>query len=77
VINWLRFEKFVETPADLSKEQVDELIVWMAVQWSVKQGMNNIDGVSNWFVKYVSNMVSEGYEELEAIRQWMMQCAVT
>jgi hypothetical protein len=76
VINWLRFEKFVETPANLSKEEVEELIVWMAVQWSIRQGINDVDSVSSWFVKYVSNMVSEGYEEVEAIRQWMMQTTV-
>jgi hypothetical protein len=46
VQQWLKIEKFAETPADLSIVQVDELIEWMAVQWAAKQGISNVDSVA-------------------------------
>jgi len=76
VLNWLRNEKLAESPADLSTGQVDELVQWMAVQWASKQGMLQVDHVSNSFLKHVPNMISEGYEEIEAIKHWMQNLQV-
>jgi homoaconitase/3-isopropylmalate dehydratase large subunit len=71
VQQWFKTKKFAETSADLSMEQVNQLLLWMAIQWATKQGILKIDHATNSFLKYVTNLTSNDFEELEAIKQWM------
>jgi hypothetical protein len=70
VLEWLKTEKLVNSPAELDNTQLSELVQWMAVQWAIKQGVQH-DHAANSFVKHVSAMVQQGYEEAEAIQAWM------
>lgn len=71
MLNWLRYKKFTGIPAELSPQQMDELVLWFVVQWSIKQGINQVDVTVNSYFQYVPCLISQGYEELEAIKQWM------
>ena len=70
VLEWLKTEMLVKTPAELETIQVDELVQWMAVQWAAKQGMQH-NHATNSFNKHLPAMTAQGYEELEAFKQWM------
>ncbi len=70
VLEWLKTEMLVKTPAELETTQVDELVQWMALQWAAKQGMQHNHAL-NTFNKYVPTMISQGYTEVDAIGLWM------
>ncbi len=70
VLEWLKTEKLVNSPAELDSPQVDEVIQWIGVCWAEKQGVQYTHA-TNSFKKHVPTMIAQGYEELEAIKQWM------
>ncbi|MDF5720197.1 MAG: ATP-binding protein [Rhizonema sp. PD37] len=70
VLEWLKTEMLVKTPAELDLNQVDQLIESMAVQWAVKQGMQHNHAL-NSFHKYIPAIIKEGYNEVDAIGLWM------
>ena len=70
VLEWLKTEKLVNSPAELEPSQVDEVIAWISVFWAIKQGVHHVHA-TNSFRKHVPTMMQAGFEELEAIRQWM------
>ncbi|MBW4591155.1 ERF family protein [Aetokthonos hydrillicola Thurmond2011] len=70
VVDWLKTEKLVSSPAELDNTQLSELVQWMGVQWAAKQGMQH-NHAANSFIKHIPAMTAQGYEELEAIKQWM------
>ncbi len=70
VVDWLKTEKLVNSPAELDNTQLSELVQWMGVQWAIKQGVQH-NHAANSFVKHIPAMTAQGYEELEAIKQWM------
>ena len=70
VLEWLKTEKLVSSPAELDSSQVSELVQWMAVQWASAQGMHS-NHITNSFTKHVPAMAAQGYSEVEAIQVWM------
>ena len=70
VLEWLKTEMLVSSPAELETIQVDELVQWMALQWAEKQGMQH-NHATDTFNKYVPTMISQGYTEVDAIGLWM------
>lgn len=70
VLGWLKTEKLVNSPAELEKPQVDQLIQWIGAQWAINQGMHP-NHAANSFDKHVSALIAQNYEELEAIALWM------
>ncbi|MDF5730812.1 MAG: ATP-binding protein [Rhizonema sp. PD38] len=70
VLEWLKTEMLVNSPAELDLNQVDELIESMAVQWAVKQGVQH-NHAENSFRKHIRAIIQEGYTEVDAIGLWM------
>ncbi len=70
VLEWLKTEMLVNSPAELETIQVDELVQWMGVQWAVKQGMQH-NHATNSFNKHIPAIILEGYTEADAIGLWM------
>ena len=70
VLEWLKTNKLVSSPAELDQVDVDDLILWMGMRWAEKQGFQYTHA-ANSFKKHVPTMIAQGYEELEAIKQWM------
>ncbi len=70
VRQWLKFEKFVDSPAELSGAQMNELMQWIAVQWASDRGMQFNHAV-NSFNKHVVGLINQGYEQVEAIKWWV------
>ena len=70
VLEWLKTEMLVKTPAELETIQVDELVQWMGVQWAVKQGVQH-NHAENSFRKHIPAIILEGYTEVDAIGLWM------
>lgn len=69
VLEWLKTEKLVNSPAELESGQVAELIGWMAHSWAEHRGMDSC--ASSNFTLHMNTAIAQGYEELEAIRWWM------
>jgi|GEM_PF-7044961 len=42
VLEWLKTEKLVSSPAELEAAQVDELVQWIGVQWAINQGVHHV-----------------------------------
>jgi|GEM_PF-2966148 len=72
IVNWLRYKNLTKTTAELSLQEVDELVLWLIVQWSFQQGMNQVDLVATSYLKYITPLVNQGCSELQAIKQWML-----
>ena len=70
VLEWLKTEMLVNSPAELDLDQVDELIESMAIQWAVKQGMQHNHAL-NSFLKHIPAIIQEGYTEVDALKLWM------
>ena len=70
VLELLKTQMLVNSPAELETTQVDELIQWMVVQWAAKQCMQHND-ILNSFLKHVPAIMLEGYTEVDAIGLWM------
>ncbi|MDF5732803.1 MAG: hypothetical protein PUP92_33630 [Rhizonema sp. PD38] len=70
VLELLKTEMLVNSPAELDLNQVDELIESMAVQWAVKQGMQH-NHAFNSFRKHIPAIIQEGYTEVDALKLWM------
>ncbi len=66
VLEWLRTNKLVNSPAELESQQVAELISWMAMQWADAQFVD-----SSSFAHYMDAAIAQGEKELDAIKQWM------
>lgn len=70
VLEWLKTEMLVNSPAELETQQVDELVQWMALQWALRSGMQHNHAL-NSFNKHVLRMIAQGYTEVDAIGLWM------
>ena len=70
VLEWLKTEMLVNSPAELETQQVDELIQWMGVQWAAKQGMQHNHAL-NSLKAHIPAIILEGYTEVDAIGLWM------
>ena len=70
VLEWLKTEMLVKTPAELETKQVDELIQWMVLQWALRLGMQHNHAL-NSFNKHIPAIILEGYTEVDALKLWM------
>ncbi len=66
VLEWLKTEKLVSSPAELESGQVNELIGWMSNSWADAQGVN-----FSSFAHHMDVAISSGEKELDAIKRWM------
>jgi len=69
IVEWLSFRS-CKKPSELEPALVDELIKLMCLAWSVDK-FDHPKHAVNSYVKHVVDAVANGYEELEAIKQWM------
>lgn len=75
VLEWLKTEMLVNSPAELETQQVDELVQWMALQWALRQGIQH-NHAQNSFLEHVGVMVQQDCcEEVDAIQAWMQHVA--
>ncbi|MEH1780248.1 MAG: ERF family protein [Nostoc sp.] len=73
IVEWLQFQN-AERPSQLEVSLVDELIKTMCLAWA----SNKIDHPSHAENSYKKHVIGvEGYEELEAIKQWMQHVQQT
>jgi hypothetical protein len=72
IINWLRYKNLTKTPAELSPQQVDELVLWLISQWATQQGIIQLDIATKSYLKYVTPLINQECSELQAIKQWML-----
>jgi hypothetical protein len=69
IVEWLQFQN-VERPSQLEQSMVDELIKTMCLAWASDK-IDHPAHAQNSYLKHVTGMVAQGYQELEAIKQWM------
>ena len=69
IVEWLQFQN-VERPSQLEQSMVDELIKTMCLAWASDK-IDHPNHAQNSYLKHVTGMVAQGYQELEAIKQWM------
>ena len=75
VVEWLKFQN-AERPSQLEQSLVDELVKTMCLEWAADKFDHPLHA-SNSFNKHVESMIVQGYEELEAIKQWMQHIKST
>jgi hypothetical protein len=69
VKEWLSFQD-VERPSQLEVNKVDELIKVMCLAWAADK-IDHPNHAQNSYSKHVIGVIGQGYQELEAIKQWM------
>ncbi|MEH2070049.1 MAG: hypothetical protein V7K47_18120 [Nostoc sp.] len=69
VKEWLQFQD-VERPSQLEQKLVDELVKNMCLAWASNK-FDHSNHATNSYQKHVVNVVAQGHDELEAIKQWM------
>ncbi|MEH1780867.1 MAG: hypothetical protein V7L26_17490 [Nostoc sp.] len=69
VKEWLHFQN-AERPSQLEQSLIDELIKTMCLAWASDK-IDHPAHAQNSYVKHVTGVVAQGYQELEAIKKWM------
>jgi|GEM_PF-1578562 len=59
-------------PSELSPEELDEFVVWMAAEWG-KDLFESRHHAANSFRKHVYALMAQGHTEIKAIEAWMTQ----
>ena len=77
ILNWLRYKKFTGIPAELSPQEMDELVLWLVSQWSSQQGMNQVDRAAKSYLKYVTPLIDRGCGEVEVLNLWVQLVQLT
>ncbi|MEH2029785.1 MAG: ERF family protein [Nostoc sp.] len=75
IVEWLQFQN-AERPSQLEVSLVDELIKTMCLAWAADK-IDHPNHAQNSYLKHVTGVVAQGYQELEAIKQWMQHVQQT
>ncbi|MBN3951952.1 MAG: hypothetical protein HWQ38_38000 [Nostoc sp. NMS7] len=75
IVEWLQSQG-VERPSQLEPHIVDELIKTMCLAWAADK-TDHPNHAENSYALHVSSVVSPEFEELGAIKQWMMHIQQT
>ncbi|QIR37136.1 hypothetical protein HCG51_10630 [Tolypothrix sp. PCC 7910] len=68
---WLHFQD-VSSPSELHHSKVDELVKTMCIAWASDK-FDHPNHAANSYQKYVVSAVTDGVDELQAIKAWMQQ----
>ncbi|BAY93765.1 MULTISPECIES: hypothetical protein [unclassified Tolypothrix] len=68
---WLHFQD-VSSPSELHHSKVDELVKTMCIAWA-SDNFDHPNHAANSYQKHVVNVVADGVDEVQAIKEWMQQ----
>ncbi|BAY95266.1 MULTISPECIES: hypothetical protein [unclassified Tolypothrix] len=68
---WLRFQD-ASSPSELHHSKVDELVKTMCIAWASDK-FDHPNHAANSYQKHVVNVVADGVDEVQAIKEWMQQ----
>ncbi|WP_341531328.1 hypothetical protein WKK05_36990 (plasmid) [Nostoc sp. UHCC 0302] len=75
VKEWLRFQG-VELPSSLPEENIDELIKMMCLAWASDK-CEHPNHAQSTYQKQVIDAVTQGVDELTAVKTWMQQLQIS